>query len=346
MKKIFVLCLNLFLLVAVATAQEAQKSELHQQAESALSNSHPITPRYTFVRAYEDYFNKGKFQQGLECVAKAASLHISENEYKEAFDLLTNADQAINGKPQLSDSQKDGLHYQVSKERMNIYMRLRRPQSVLEHINQMERYAERSGNEELKNDALYNKAIYYYTFGDNAKGNAVFKEMANKLTASKEYDKVDKVYQTLIDNSRRSNNASLLAQSYKSYIAWNDSANALKVADEINALKKQISDSEAAIEEKDSSLILLNYLETDTMRMFLVNKQLDKIWTSKAEATAYPMSQIPPRMEKLDGFAWFERIRPVDKYDIFNWRGKTKGSELKASKQRKAPLQQLNTIKK
>ena len=254
MKKIFVLCLNLFLLVAVATAQEAQKSELHQQAESAFSNSHPITARYTFVRAYEDYFNKGKFQQGLECVAKAASLHISENEYKEAFDLLTNADQAINGKPQLSDSQKDGLHYQVSKERMNIYMRLRRPQSVLEHINQMERYAERSGNEELKNDALYNKAIYYYTFGDNAKGNAVFKEMANKLTASKEYDKVDKVYQTLIDNSRRSNNASLLAQSYKSYIAWKDSANALKVADEINALKKQISDSEAAIEEKDSSL--------------------------------------------------------------------------------------------
>ena len=54
MKKIFVLCLNLFLLVAVATAQEAQKSELHQQAESALSNSHPITARYTFVRAYED----------------------------------------------------------------------------------------------------------------------------------------------------------------------------------------------------------------------------------------------------------------------------------------------------
>lgn len=65
MKKIFVLCLNLILLVAVATAQETQKSELHQQAESALSNSHPITARYTFVRAYEDYFNKGKFQQGL-----------------------------------------------------------------------------------------------------------------------------------------------------------------------------------------------------------------------------------------------------------------------------------------
>jgi hypothetical protein len=95
------------------------------------------------------------------------------------------------------------------------------------------------------------------------------------------------------------------------------------------------------VEEKDSSLILLNYLETDTMRMFLVNKQLDKIWTSRAEATAYPMSQIPPRMEKLDGFAWFERIRPVDKYDIFNWRGKTAEEVLKPQTRHAAPLQQI-----
>ena len=254
MKKIFVLCLNLFLLVAVATAQETQKSELHQQAESALSNSHPVTARYTFVRAYEDYFNKGKFQQGLECVAKAASLHISENEYKEAFDLLMNADQAINGKPQLSDSQKDGLHYQVSKERMNIYMRLRRPQSVLEHINQMERYAERSGNEELKNDALYNKAIYYYTFGQTSQGNAVFKEMAAKLTAEGDYDKVDKVYQTLLANGRQSNNAGMLNQAYSSYMVWKDSVTAIKTAAERDSLKQVIANNEQVIADKDDSL--------------------------------------------------------------------------------------------
>ena len=45
-----------------------------------------------------------------------------------------------------------------------------------------------------------------------------------------------------------------MAQSYSSYLAWKDSANALKHADEIGALKKQIADNEAAISEKDSSL--------------------------------------------------------------------------------------------
>jgi lipopolysaccharide export system protein LptA len=95
------------------------------------------------------------------------------------------------------------------------------------------------------------------------------------------------------------------------------------------------------IDEKDSSLILLNYLETDTMRMFLAKRQLEKIWTSKAEGTGYPMSQIPPGMEKLTGFAWFDNIRPVDKYDIFNWRGKKEEDVLKPQTRHAAPLQQI-----
>ena len=135
-----------------------------------------------------------------------------------------------------------------------MYIRMRRSANALDQINAMETLANATGDESVKNDLLYNKAIYYYTFGQNAQGNAVFKEMADKLTASKEYDKVDQVYQTLIANGRKAGNANLVAQSYSSYLAWKDSANALKHADEIGALKKQIADNEAAISEKDSSL--------------------------------------------------------------------------------------------
>ena len=78
--------------------------------------------------------------------------------------------------------------------------------------------------------------------------------LADQLTASKEYGKVDEVYQTLIANGRKSNSASLVAESYKSYLAWKDSANALALADTVNVLKKQIVDNEAEIEEKNSSL--------------------------------------------------------------------------------------------
>jgi signal transduction histidine kinase len=142
----------------------------------------------------------------------------------------------------------------VTRERMLMYIKLRKPTNAMDYLKNMENQVSLSGDEKLQNDLLYNKAIYYYTFGQTAEGNAVFKEMADKLTKQKEYDKVDEVYQTLIANGRKSNSVSLVAQSYKGYMAWKDSTNALKYADEIAGLKKQISDNEEAIAEKDSSL--------------------------------------------------------------------------------------------
>ena len=96
------------------------------------------------------------------------------------------------------------------------------------------------------------------------------------------------------------------------------------------------------VDDKDSSLIGLNYLETDTMRMYLNEMQkLQKIWTSKSEATTYPMTQIPPGKSKLPSFAWFDYIRPVDKNDILIWRGKNSSAQLKPEKRREAPLQHI-----
>lgn len=94
--------------------------------------------------------------------------------------------------------------------------------------------------------------------------------------------------------------------------------------------------------DKDSSLVGLNYLETDTMRMYLgAARKLDKIWTNKFTSTMYPITQVPPAKYKLPSFAWFEDLRPTDKNDIFVWRGKSSGTELKSFKRHEAPLQSL-----
>lgn len=94
--------------------------------------------------------------------------------------------------------------------------------------------------------------------------------------------------------------------------------------------------------DKDSSLVGLNYLETDTMRMYLgAARKLDKIWTNKFTSTMYPITQVPQAKYKLPNFAWFEDLRPTDKNDIFVWRGKSSGTELKSIKRHEAPLQSL-----
>ncbi len=252
-KGFFILLLGLSLCSVVAVAQETQKSGLQKQADSELENGKQISARYTFIRAFQDYANKGKMKQSVECGVKACELYVRENLYQEAFDLLRQVDQTINASKQ-TDAQKAALHYEVTKERMQMYVKMGKSASAKEHLNTMEQQVKTAADDDLLNDLLYTKAIYYYTFGQNAKGNEVFQEMATKLTAKKEYDKVEEVYKALITNGRRSNSASMVAQAYSSYIVWKDSVSALKTADEIGALKKQIADNQAEIAEKDSSL--------------------------------------------------------------------------------------------
>jgi lipopolysaccharide export system protein LptA len=83
------------------------------------------------------------------------------------------------------------------------------------------------------------------------------------------------------------------------------------------------------VDESDSSLVGLNYTETTELRMFMENRKMKKIWMPKAEGTLYPMSQIPPDKKFLPGYAWFDYVRPVSKNDIFVWRPKKEGTELK-----------------
>ena len=91
--------------------------------------------------------------------------------------------------------------------------------------------------------------------------------------------------------------------------------------------------------EKDSTLLGMNCSETSKLSMFLENRKLKKLAMSpKSNGTLYPMTQIPPAKMKLDNFAWFDYVRPLNKVDIFKWRGKGVGQELKKSTRGAAPL--------
>ncbi len=319
-KKVTILLLSLTLGCSSISAQDAQKSELQKSAETAQTIP---AARHNYIRAYEDYVGKGQMQLAVECGAKAASLYSKDGLHKEAFELLRNIDQTINNKA--NGANASALHYLVTKERLQMYMKFRKPDSAKEQLNVMENQANASNDEKVKNDLLYQKAIYFYSFGLNAQGDAVFKEMANKLTASKEYDKVDEVYKTLIANGRKSNNAGMVAQSYSNYLAWKDSTNALKHADEIAGLKKQIADNEASIAEKDSSLttrwviivglmilagalaaalvigavILLRFILQTRKQKKIINLEKDNN-ALKAKFISNISAQLDPTLQKLD----------------------------------------------
>ena len=99
--------------------------------------------------------------------------------------------------------------------------------------------------------------------------------------------------------------------------------------------------------ESDSTLIGMNVSETSLLNMFLENRKMKKmIMSPKSNGTLYPMLQRPPEKMKLDNFVWFDYIRPLDKEDIFEWRGKKAGQGLKKSNRSAVPLPNHNLFNK
>ena len=106
--------------------------------------------------------------------------------------------------------------------------------------------------------------------------------------------------------------------------------------DEVNA-KDNVQIIYYNMDEADSTLTLMNYTETSLMKVFFEDKKMRYIWMNKNDGTVYPITQIPTGKDKLPSFVWFDYIRPLNKEDIFVWRGKKKGTELKKIKRREAP---------
>ncbi len=317
-KRIAFIFVNVLFCCTIATTQ--QVSAQTDAAEEAL-----LAPAArTLISAYRNNFSQGKHMEGVQSGVAAARVQYQGGNYKSAFAILRDIDRSISSLG-AAGSKKSAMHYYTSKERMKMYMRMHRSQPALDHLNAMSNYAAASNVDSVKNDLLYNQTIYYYTVGQNSKGNEFFEEMAAKLTTAKEYDKIDEVYRQLIANGRRSNSASLVAQSYRKYMAWKDSTNVIRHADEVNALKKQIADNEATIADQDSSLTSRSVIITSLlilagilaaalivgaivlMRFILLSRKQQKTIqlandsnALKAKFISNISSQMGPTLDKLD----------------------------------------------
>ena len=277
-RRLFVLFISVFF---GCVSLMAEKSELHQRAEADSARS-------LYIRAFEGYVAKGQMEDGVTCGVKATALYYQENFWKEAFDLLRRIDQSIAAGQGLTSS-KAALRYKTSKERMQMYMKMRKSDRVREQLAAMEANVNQANDESLKNDLLYHKAIYFYTFGQTAQGNAVFKEMAAKLTAEGDYDKVDKVYQTLLANGRQSNNAGMLNQAYSSYL----SARQLTISGLI------VLAVVLAVVLVLGAMVLMRYMVT-TRKQKKTIELANESNALKAKFISNISSQLEPTLNKLD----------------------------------------------
>ena len=84
--------------------------------------------------------------------------------------------------------------------------------------------------------------------------------------------------------------------------------------------------------DSDSLLMGMNTAESSVLEVYLQNRKLERmVMKPRSTAKFYPMSQIPKGTSRLQNFMWLDYLRPIDKYDIFNWRGKKASDILKKS---------------
>ncbi len=98
-------------------------------------------------------------------------------------------------------------------------------------------------------------------------------------------------------------------------------------------------------EEEDSTMIGFNTSEGSLLHLYLKDRKMEKAkMIGKSNGILYPMDQIPPEKLRLPTFVWFDYIRPLNKEDIFNWRGKKAGETLQKSTRKRVNLPKRDLI--
>ncbi|MBQ8673213.1 MAG: HAMP domain-containing histidine kinase [Bacteroides sp.] len=252
----------LFVAVVCSCTLWAQErgEELKKQAREHLTQKEYIKARYHFLQAHKAFANRNNYDEAVACGVQAAALYHRENYYKEAFDLLRDINALVTAGEQKQGKKLPALRFPIYKERLQMYIKMKRTANAKEQLALLEEVAKAAANDSLSNDLLYTKANFYYTFGMNSQGDEAINRLIGQYKEQKNYEGVDRCYKNLIDMARRANNARLVARTYEKYILWSDSVKTLTAQDELNALKLKYDESQATIQEKEESLDMKQYV--------------------------------------------------------------------------------------
>lgn len=284
------------LIICFCVSLQAQNNadNFKQQAQSSFENKDYTKARYLYIQAYKDYANEGKITQAIECGTQAASLYYRENYYQEAFDLCRQMSQIVANQEQTEQKKLYGLRFMITKERLQMYIKLRNAAQAQLQLNTLDNLAEESGNPELTEELLYTQTDYFYIFGQKKK-ETQHSTSSSANTGKKRIRQSQRMLSNLIAIARKANNTSLMEQTYEKYMVWTDSVKMLTAEDKLDALQQKYDSSLQTIQEKEDRLSAKQYIIAGlctlaailiaalaflaflVMRFILLNRKLKKI---------------------------------------------------------------------
>ena len=258
MKIRYLLTTLMFCFCSLMQAQNTS-NQIMTQAQTSLEQKDYTKARYLYIQAFESLAQSGDIKQAIEAGTQATYLYYQENFYQEAFALCRQMNEVIFKEEQKLQKSLYEERFLVTKERLEMYIRLKNAGQAQLQLNNLDKLANQANLEKLSNEFLYTQANFYYTFGQNDKGDEAFKELIAKYKEKKEYDKVSDCYRNLIGIASKANNARLMERTYEKFMVWTDKVKALTAQDKLGALQEKYDQSLQTIQEKEDKLSVKQY---------------------------------------------------------------------------------------
>ena len=141
--------------LSLPVAAQGKGDDLQKQAMESLEKKEYIRARYMFLQAYNAYIGAAQYG-GVQ----ASALYHRENYYNEAFELLYSVEQNLIDGEQKTGRQMPALRYPITRERLQMYIKLRKSASAKDQLAKLKGWAEAAKVDSLATDLLYTQANY------------------------------------------------------------------------------------------------------------------------------------------------------------------------------------------
>ncbi len=259
-RKVFTFAILLFIGISISaqTSSDAALS-FKTQAEENLKQQNNVRASSQFKRAYELYLAKGDYPNAIWCGVQSSILTPRESIFKESFDFCREMEAALLEGENKLNKKLSVERFLVMKARLDLYSRLKMADRSKEQLGRMEELSNTIQNDSIKEDMLYTKAQYYFTFGPAELGVASYNRLIGAYKQSGDQEKVNECYKNMITLAERVNNAAMVSKTYKAYIAWTDSIKAVNADNELITLAQKYETTQKSLEERESELSMQGY---------------------------------------------------------------------------------------
>lgn len=174
--------------------------------------------------------------------------------WAEAFTVCRTMNAILDQAEQNGQNRNYLLRYQISKERLRLYTRIRKQPNCEDLIKELKVIADKINTDSIKEDLLRTEADVYMHFNETARSLECFRQIISLKTAGKEEKEIRSCFENMLQEAREGNQVLLASELEKLYGRWQDSIQAVKTVSEMNRIQNEYAKTQETLEEKENSL--------------------------------------------------------------------------------------------